>query len=122
MKVRTNATNTGWIFANIPLMLVGGAAVSMPDLARQAHLSAADARIAGLLEIKSSKNCLARATADPRVTDLDVLHQLQVSEADWKVGRISEKTAIVNRTRLLDGLCDPQAIRASRSEARPQEP
>lgn len=117
IRVRTSATNTGGLLANLTLIAVGGVSVPLPNWGDQALLSAADARIVGLLEIKSSKACPARATVDPSVTDLDVLRQLQTSEADWKANRISEFTAITDRMRLLDGLCDPQAIRASRSDA-----
>jgi hypothetical protein len=79
--------------------------------------SAADTRIVGLLEIKSSKGCPARSTADPAVTDLDVLQQLQGSEADWKARKIPEKTALANRARLLDGLRSPRAAPASGGES-----
>jgi len=116
MKVRTSTTNAWMAMAMIPFFAVGGVPPFVPDLGPQAHLIAADARVVGLLEIKRSRGCPARATADPTVTDLDVLGQLQASEADWKAKKISEKTALANRMRLLDGLCDPQTIRASAKE------
>jgi hypothetical protein len=117
MKVRTSTANAGLILANVPMLARSILPASFPDLGRQARLSAADARIVGLLDINSGKGCPARSTADPAVTELDVLHQLQGSEADWKSRKISEKTALARRARLLDGLRNPQAVRASATEA-----
>jgi hypothetical protein len=117
MKVRTSTANAGLILANIPMLAIGVLPASFPDLGRQARVNAADVRIVGLLEIKSGKGCPAQSTADPALSDLDVLRQLQGSDADWKARRISEKTAIANRARLLDGLRGPRAIQASGSQA-----
>jgi hypothetical protein len=122
MKVRTSATNTGEVLASIPMIAVSRVLVTFTDLDNQARVSAADTRIIGLLEIKSSKGCPARATTTSNVTDLDVLHQLQILDADWKAQKISEGIAIDHRAHLLDGLCDPQAIRAAKTDAKPPQP
>jgi hypothetical protein len=81
-------------------------------------LESAERRITGLLELKAQKGCPGRASALARVTDLDILVKLRAVADHPEQDRYSRWTALNERTRLLDGLCDPQAIRAGQS-ARP---
>jgi hypothetical protein len=120
MTLRTSATNTGLLLAGLSLVAVGAMPMVAPDLGRQAQLGAADARLVALLEIKKSNACPERATADPSHADLDVLRQLQALAADRQARNISEHAALAERTRLLDGLCDPRAISTSGRVATPR--
>jgi len=113
--LRTDAIRWSLRTEGVEPLPEGGIRILEPRPQERRALESADRRITGLVDLKAQKGCPGRASAVPGMTDLDILVKLRAVTNDSKKDRYSRWRALNERTCLLDGLCDPQAIRAGQS-------
>jgi len=114
------------IIVPVSVLLALAGVLIPPHIPAPPHdeLTAADARIRELLQLKRSEGCPPRVTALSGMNEVDVLSKLEPVQADIDAGRGDEDALFAERTRLLDGLrvVPAPAVPAAAAPAKEERP